>query len=125
MLAKGGPSTAVTDPPRRGDERDPFGEVGAAGSGLAIAGALAAGSPASATTPDEGSVVVAQPRCSGPKWYDSAGPGGAHRAHATCNNVYVKVTIYRTDGSQHTSAWRWGYAKAHRGNMKVQTKRNL
>ncbi|WP_186762701.1 hypothetical protein [Lentzea tibetensis] len=102
------------------------------GSGLAIAGALAAASPASATTPDERSVVVAQPRCSGPKWYDAAGPGGAHRAHATCNGVYVKVTIYCADGSQHTSAWRWGYAKAecpyataHRGTMKVQTKRNL
>ena len=80
--------------------------VGAAAT--ALFGSLALAGPAAANA------QTMSPSVSCTTWTDTAGPGHAGRYHANCagKNVYVRATIKCSDGSTHTSAWRWEYAKA-------------
>ncbi|BDM70053.1 hypothetical protein HEK616_35400 [Streptomyces nigrescens] len=68
-----------------------------------------------AVAADDGEATAQQPTSAAActSWYDNAGPGGAYRGHAKCSgNVDVKVWVKCSDGSTHTSAWRFQYAKA-------------
>ncbi|MFG3117480.1 hypothetical protein ACGF4C_24150 [Streptomyces sp. NPDC048197] len=68
-----------------------------------------------AVAADSGEAAAQQPTRAAAciSWYDNAGPGGAYRGHAKCSgNVDVRVWVKCSDGSTHTSAWRFQYAKA-------------
>ncbi|GHH82144.1 hypothetical protein [Streptomyces capitiformicae] len=89
--------------------RPGFVALGAAA--VALGGSLFIAPTATAAAPGSASAApAAAAACS--SWFDTAGPGGAGRAHARCPGEYVRIKVVCVDGSTSRSAWRYGYAKA-------------